>query len=180
VGEAALGAGVGALTGAAATVAATSLLSSVVSGAAAGSVVPGVGTLIGAGLGLVGGFVAKLAGEERQDVKNALRIFSGAKTNMALIISSVNQGHMSASEAQIMWNKEVSEISHAKALLKWETKNSVNRFLSGGMDELIRIEEWEQSYPILRMQLQQAMLTPNPDAINNINYLTPDEIEELQ
>ena len=48
------------------------------------------------------------------------------------------------------------------------------------MDELIRIEEWEQSYPILRMQLQQAMLTPNPDAINNINYLTPDEIEELQ
>jgi hypothetical protein len=167
--EAGIGAGVGAVGGGA--------TAAMLSGAVTGSIVPGVGTAIGAGLGLASGFVGKLAGEQRQDVKNAFRIFQGSQKNMGSIIDEVNAGRMSATDAVVMWNSETQEIAHAKRLLKWQTKDNVNRFLSGGMDELIKIEEWEEMYPVLRAQLANAMAKPNPTAPTSLNYMNTMELE---
>ena len=106
--------------------------------------------------------ISKVTLAKRQTVKEAYgATFMSSKANMALIIDAVNKGYMTPDQAVEAWNYNLAQIRTAKAILKRETDSNIDKFLSGGGDELIKIEQWEASYGIHEAALLTAMQNPN-------------------
>ena len=149
-------------------------------GAGIGSIIPGVGTAVGAlGGGIIGGIAGGIGGvftkvsyDKRQDVKQAYAVFTTSKSNMSWIINEVNAGRMSAAQAALMWDEELANFSSAERNLKKDTKTNLNRFLSGGADEASKLEAFRRRLPYLQMQLELAILNPDPGKIINLQEQT--------
>lgn len=139
-------------------------------GAALGSVIPGIGTTIGgiAGgiIGGTGGTLTKISLSQKQDVKQAFKTFKGAKGNFAWIINKVNSGEItSVNQAVQMWDEELANFLAAERGMKELTSNDLNRFLSGGTDEMREIEAYKRRLPELQQELITALMNPNPNKI---------------
>jgi uncharacterized protein YcfJ len=135
------------------------------------AIAPGPGTAVGAGAGFVFGAIAgafsKISIQKRQDVKQAYAVFTQAKSNMGWIIDNVNSGALSPNQAAEMWDEQLANFNSAYRNLKLDTQNNLDRFLSGGADELAKIEAFSMRVPALQQELQIAMLTPNTANIKN-------------
>lgn len=137
-------------------------------GAAIGSIAGPPGTIIGGGVGaVIGGASAvttKMSFSKKQEVKNANTLYKNAKSNMGKIITAVNKGSITPEDAIIQFNQQKEDIALAKRHLKMETQSSLDRFLSGGMEELIALESWEAyNIPVAEQGLRNAILNPNPN-----------------
>jgi len=155
------GAGIGAKTGA--------LLGS--------AIAPGVGTAIGAiGGALIGGIGAaytKIALDKRKDVSQAVKVAQIANTNFGQTIDALNAGLISHEEALRRWNEDKVSLYAAYANLKRETANDLDRFLSGGADELALTEDYIRDLQdIYTTEFLLAYSNPNPKNIKYLNLNT--------
>jgi len=146
-GGAALGAGVGALGGPFAPI-------TIPAGAAIGGVT-----------GALGGYFGSISFEKKQDVKNSMSVYTGSKSNMMWIINQVNSGRMSGAQASEMFNEEKTNFYVARDNLKKLTDGNLDRFLSGGVDDLAKVYAFEDRLPFMQEQLAQAILMPDPNKI---------------
>lgn len=139
-------------------------------GAATGTLVaPGVGTAIGAALGAAGGAAGgayvKISGNKKQDVKNAVSVYTGSKQNMAWIMNQVNAGRISPQQAADLWDEELSNFYAAQRSIRELNKTNTARFLSGGAEEAAKIEAFARRLDApagLNDQFRQALIAPNP------------------
>lgn len=146
-----------------------------IAGAAAGTAIaPGVGTVIGAGIGALGGAFTKISFEKRQDVKQAVEVYKGAKGNMAWIINEVNAGRMSGEQATELFDEELANYYAAERNIKDLNRNNLQKFLSNGGEEARRIEAFGRRIPTIQRNLQLAILAPNPNA-PRASYQDPEE-----
>lgn len=139
-------------------------------GALAGTAIaPGVGTAIGAVggaiIGLAGGVFSKVTLDKRQDVKSAFTNAKQSKNNMQWIINQVNSGKMSYIDASILWDDELAVLRSSEENLHQLNKNEMARFLSGGADEEAAVNAFIRRVPELQLQLQQAILNPDPSKV---------------
>lgn len=134
-------------------------------GAAAGPVGAGVGAAVGAAAGFVAGTYVKISPQRRQDVKQAYTVFTQSKGNLNWIINQVNAGTMSRNQAIELWDENLSNLYAAERHLKQETATNLDRFISGGSDELARVEAYKQRLPTLQAQLVTALVQPDPTKI---------------
>lgn len=150
------GAGAGALAGAA------------LAPATAGASVP-----IGAGIGLLTSVLGKVGLAKRNDVAEARNNFVNARGNIKAIIQATNQGILDPIDAVSMYNQQLASINLAERQLKELTDNDLDKFLSGGKDELADIQSFRQIQDIYQRRLQEAIIAPNPNAVqlpqDNIN-----------
>jgi len=124
-----------------------------------------------------GGLTSLYKLNQRQGVKEQATIFSTSVSNLNEIKNAVNKGEISPDDAIIMWNEELKNINEAERKLIETTNGNLglNAFLSGGKDELVKIESFNRVDKFLmRRQFEQAILNPNPDNISYINTL-PEE-----
>jgi len=138
-------------------------------GAGVGTLItPGVGTVIGGVIGgvagAVGGAFTKISADKRQDVKTAYATGLGANNNMDWIINQVNAGKLGAAQAIDMWDEELANLYSAERNLKKETSTNLNRFISGGTDEMAKIEKLKRRLEQKEALLIQALQNPNPNA----------------
>lgn len=134
---------------------------------------PGVGTAIGAGLGAIVGAIGaaytKITLDKRGDVKQAMKVAKIANTNFGQTIDALNAGLISKDEAIRRWQEDKINLYAAQINLKRETSNDLNRFLSGGADELAQIEDYVRDLQtIYTTEFLLALSAPNPQ---NIRYL---------
>lgn len=134
-------------------------------GAALGSTVPVAGTIAGAVVGAVIGAYTKISISKKQDVKEAFTNYNAAKSNLDWIINNVNNGVLSPQQAVELWDDNLATIYAAQRALKKETSTSLKRFLSGGSDEMAKIDAYVQRLPFNQALLVQALQTPNPSKI---------------
>lgn len=139
-------------------------------GAAVGTAIaPGIGTAIGgvAGgvAGAIGGAFTKISYQKKQDVKQAKIVASEAYSNLAWIINQVNNKGMSPSEAVRLWDDNIANLRAAERHLKKETSSDLKRFLSGGSDELAKVQADIQRLGFMRAQLENAILMPDPSKV---------------
>lgn len=165
------GAGVAALGGA---------IGAGATGAAAGSVAGPIGAAIGGVGGLVvggvGGFITKITISKKQSVKESLKNYNLAKRNMNSIIEAVNAGLISPQDAVLQFNEQKKHVIIAEAKLKKEVSNDLDRFLTGGGDELAEISDFKQSgIPLLEATLGSSILNPNPNAARKIQFEVSNE-----
>ena len=150
-------------------------------GAAIGSVIPGVGTavggVVGGVLGATGGGFAKISISKRQDVKAAYAVSTTAESNMIWIINQVNSGKMDPLTARTMWDDEMGNFAAAERNLKKDTKTGLNRFLSGGVDEMEKADGFRRRIPYYKQALEQAFLYPNAKSILNEQQQTTIEAQ---
>lgn len=134
-----------------------------------------VGAAIGAVGGAIGGTYTKIGFQKRQDVKQALTVYTQAKSNMGWILTETNAGRLSPAQASELWSEQLANLNSAERNLKQDTDTNLDRFLSGGSDELAKVTGFKQRVPFLQTQLAMAMLKPNPNSITNLN-----EIDTIQ
>jgi hypothetical protein len=155
------------------SVGATSLLTNaqaIISGAAGGAALgsPGgpIGATIGAVLGGGGAVITKISISKKQSVKEANNNFKLARGNMDAIVSKVNNGTLAPADAVRLWNEQLATIRVAERLLKRETDSNVDRFVSGGADELATIKDF-QKYELQwwSQDLANAIATPDPSRV---------------
>ena len=130
-----------------------------------------VGAAIGAIVGGIGGGLTKISYQKKQDVKQALTVYTQAKSNMGWIITETNAGRLSPAQASELWSEQLANINSAERNLKQDTDTNLDRFLSGGSDELSKVTGFKQRIPFLQTQLAMAMLKPNPNSITNLNEI---------
>lgn len=157
-----------------------------------------VGASVGAGIGFLGGPVSPLtvpiaagvgvalgatigvykaiSGDKRNNVEKTLEVYKGSKTNMAWIINNVNAGKLAPQDAQELWNIEIANLYAAERNIKSLTDDDLDRFLSGGAVEATRINAFLRRVPNLNLQLQQAMLQPNPAALA-VSFADPEDFK---
>lgn len=141
-------------------------------GASLGSLGGPIGTGVGAAAGALGAVATKMTFQAKQDVKNANVLYKNAKANMGDIITAVNQGLLSPAQAVIAFNEAKADIMLAHMYLKQLTDDDLNRFLSGGLDELTALETWTRvNIPIAEQELMLAIANPNPAAVTNFREL---------
>lgn len=151
-------------------------------GAGIGSVVPGIGTAIGGGIGAgigaivggIGGAFGKKTIQKRQSVKEANKNFSSAKTNKDKILNYVNQGLVTEGQARSLWAAEKESVYSSYAYLKRETQNDLNNFLGQPGDDLIAIENYLALDMQYDLELEKALMQPNPLMIR---YIAPEQNE---
>ena len=135
-------------------------------GAVIGSAVPVVGTAIGAVaggvVGFLGGYFTKISADKRQNVKNGYVLANEAASNMNWVISEVNAGRMPPSVAQAQFNEDLVNFYVGQQYVKQLTNSNLDEFLSGGVDELTRLNEFESRIPQLQLNLALAIQQPNP------------------
>jgi hypothetical protein len=150
------------------------------------AVAPGVGTAIGAGVGLLAGigtFYVKMGLDKRQDVQQAFKVSKIATKNFQQTIDALNAGLISQETALERFKEDTITLYAARENLKRETDRDLNRFLSGGADELANVEDrildLQQTY-IPKFYL--ALANPNPNRINLADYYSQDkeEIDERE
>jgi len=120
------------------------------------------GAVIGAVAGAGGAILTKVSAQERQDVKNSYTLYKTSSSNMAKIINLVNAGKMSPIDARIRFNEELANFYIAESNLKQDTSTSVKRLLSGGEDEMIKLDSFRRALPDIEVSLALAMMKPNP------------------
>jgi polyhydroxyalkanoate synthesis regulator phasin len=138
-------------------------------GAIVGSAVPIFGNVAGAVVGGIAGFVGgaftKLTLSKRSDVKTAFKTYKTAKSNMAWIINQVNAGKMSSYQALEMFDNELAYYRSAERNIKEDTSSNLDRFLSGGDDELVDVESFNRRIPSLQTELALAIMNPDPTKV---------------
>lgn len=148
----------------------TGITSGAIAGAAAGSVVPVLGTaagaVIGGAIGGVSSLLGKISVEQRQDATQAFNNYNNAKGNINKIIQWTNQGLMTPEEAVVQYNQEIANVNLAERQLKELTDSSLDRFLSGGKDELADIEAFRRVQWLYERRLTEAIVNPNPNAVD--------------
>jgi uncharacterized membrane protein len=146
-------------------------------GATIGSfLAPGVGTVIGgaigAGVGAVGGAIGgafvKMKVQKIQDVREAKKVFSTAKTNKDEILNMVNAGLVTEGQARSLWNEENQRIYASYSFLKRQTQNDLNNFLGSPGDELIDVQSYLALDPQYNLEFEKALMQPNPMRIKAI------------
>ena len=148
-----------------------------ITGAAAGSFVPIpiVGTLGGAIVGATVGAFTAISVDKREDVREAIEVYKGAKGNFAFIINEVNAGRMAPMTASQLWNTELANFYAAERNLKRLNKNSLQRALSSGKEEARRIEAFKRRLPELQRNLEVAMMRPNPNSLA-VDFTEPEDL----
>lgn len=144
-------------------------------GAAVGSVIPGAGTVVGGAvggvLGAIGGALAKMSFNERQNTKNAYRLFIQSRSNMAKI---VNNAKYDPYGSVVAYNLEKENMRLALVHLHQENQG-LKRYLSGGFEEEVTAQSWYNAQVrILEQALQRSLQDPNAPA-TNFNF---DEVVE--
>jgi hypothetical protein len=152
----------GTLAGAGAGAAAVAPISAGLAATGVGAIPAGAIVAGGAIIGAFGSVFSKIGIEKRQDVKQALVVANTANQNMNWILNQVNSGRMSGQQAREMWDEEVSNILSAERNLKKETSTQLKRFLSGGADELTKVQSKVKRLPIMEEQLNLAIIQPDP------------------
>jgi hypothetical protein len=150
-------------------------------GAAIGTLIaPGLGTSLGIVIGGIGGAIggayAKVSIQERQDIKQAYKVFGKAKTNKAEIINMINAGLINEDKARELWQEEKTNIYSAHTYLKRQTDNDLNDFLGNPGDELVEVESYLNLDAAYDIEFEKALLQPNPA---NIINLIPQEDEQI-
>lgn len=109
--------------------------------------------------------IGKITWAKRQAASVEANRFTNAKNNMNLVLASLNKYGANPLEARELWNKQLEDIRKSRTELKKLTQNSLNRWLSGGQQELDDIENFlsPEIQAIYEAQFQQAVLTPNPN-----------------
>jgi len=167
------------------TVTGASAIGGAISGAGAGagigSIVPGVGTLVGGVVGgvagLIGGAYTKITIAKRGDVKQAKKVATTANTNFGQTIDALNAGQIDHATALKRWNEDKVALYAARANLKRDTATSLKRFLSGGADELVQVNDYIRDLEtIYNNEFLQAYVQPDKNKIKYLNQ-TP-ETEE--
>ena len=147
-------------------------------GAAAGAVAglpfapltAGLSVPVGAALGGISGYLGKVSFSERQKVGNANKLYKQAKSNIGRIMTAVNNGSLSYAQAVIAFNEQKALIDTAERHIQFLTRNDLQKFLSGGYDELVTIRTWRDfNIPILENDMRNAALNPNPNAVYNFD-----------
>ena len=130
---------------------------------AAGAVTIGTGGLAIGGA-VLGGLV-KIGAEKRQDVKQAISLYTTAKSNLNYIQNQVNQGLIDPQTATDAWNEELMNIRIAEANLKRLTQGNVNKFLANAQDDLNKVEGFQRTIGQRNRVFQNALINPDPNAI---------------
>lgn len=142
-------------------------------GAGLGTLIaPGVGTLIGGVVGAIGGAIGgafiKQKVQKIQDVKEANKVFSQAKTNRAEILNMINSGIISEGQARTLWAEEKQNIYATQSFLKKQTQDDLNNFLGNPGDELIAVNSYLFLERYYDLEFEKALLQPNPSRIVQI------------
>jgi hypothetical protein len=140
--------------------------------AAAGLAATGIGIPAGlavgtAGLAAAGGVAAFAIGKatlsDRQNVNNANKLATGSRARIGQIIDRLNRDpNYSRMEADEDYAEEIRNIFVAERNLKSLTSNKLSEFISGGKDDLTKLEATIRSIPDLNAYFVQAKNTPNP------------------
>jgi len=147
VGGAIITGGAGALAGGATAAIASGMAAGATAGLAGGPVIP-ITVPLGALAGAVIGILGKMRVAKKQSVTEAYGQYTTAKKNMGSIVAAARstnpREHLDPMLAVEAWNFQYFKMLEAEQILKKETSNSLNSFLSGGQDELNNIEAWRQ------------------------------------
>jgi len=134
-------------------------------GAGIGSIVPGAGTaagaaiggVIGGAIGFAGGFATKITLDERQNVKESLKVFSTGKDNRANILA--NMQYMTRQQAIDAWENSALAIYASERNLKTKTKDMVTDFLGDPGEELIEVTAYMKQIPADDVNFQLKLNT---------------------
>ena len=142
-------------------------------GAAAGTAIaPGLGTAVGGIIGGVGGAIGgayvKLGYQKKQDIKEANKLFTTAKTNKQEILNMVNAGMLSEGQARALWSEEKENIYISRNYLKKQTSSDLANFLGNPGDDLIAVESYLALDPFYDLEFEKALQAPNPALIRTI------------
>lgn len=157
-------------------------------GAAIGTItLPGIGTVSGAllggiaggVLGSIGGAYTPITADARGDVKQAKKVGQIANTNFGQTIDSLNAGLITPEVALQRWKKDRTALYAARANLKRSTQTDLDRFISGGADELAQIEDYILDFEnIYTNEFNIALASPNPAAVKYIYQKGESTVEE--
>ena len=111
--------------------------------------------------GGISGLVGKYTTNKRQAVKESNKRFTDSVKNIKLIINEQNTNPNDLDNIQA-YNTELSNIQTQEATLKALTKGWVSRELSGGIDELAGIEDFNRIKYIYDRRLADAVNNPDP------------------
>jgi hypothetical protein len=144
-----------------------------VGGAALGSVVPGLGTAVGGLVGGIGGGVVgaiggayvKLKIQKGQDIKEANKVFSQAKTNKQEILNMINANLVTEGQARELWQEEKQNIAATQTYLKRQTQSDLNAFLGNPGDELIAVESYLTLDNLYDLEFEKALIQPDQTKI---------------
>lgn len=143
----------------------------------------GVAAAVGStGVGLLALGVAAVAAygvisyEKRQDVKQAKKVAQTATSNFTQITNALNAGTISKEEAIRRFKESKVALYAAQANLKRETDKDLDRFLSGGADEMTVVnDQVDDLESIYTQAFLQALAAPNPA---NITVVPPTVTEQ--
>jgi hypothetical protein len=139
--------------------------------ATAGASIPvgaAIGGTVGGAIGLIGGAYGVITADKRGDVKQASKVGKIANTNFGQTIDALNSGIITKDEALTRWRNDKTSLYAAQANLKRDTDGSLDRFLSGGADEMALVEGYVYDLEtIYQLEFEMALMQPNP---NNIKY----------
>lgn len=139
-------------------------------GAALGTLVaPGLGTVIGGVVGGIGGAIGgayvKLRIQKGQDIKQANKVFTQAKTNRNEILNMVNAGIVTEGQARELWAEEKQNINAVHRYLKQQTTNDLDAFLGQPGDEYIAVNSYLRLENLYDIEFEKALMQPNPNKI---------------
>lgn len=157
------------------------LLGAKIGGIGGTFVTPGIGTAIGAVggaiVGLAGGAYTKISLDKRNDIKQAKKVGTIAYTNFGQTTDALNAGKITRDQAIKRWNEDRISLYAARRNLQRDTSTDLNRFLSGGADELAQIEDYIRDLETFKTQeFLTALENPNPKNIKYI-YQTGETLE---
>jgi hypothetical protein len=135
---------------------------------------------LGVGIGAAAGFVTgigayytKIAFSKRGDVKQAKKVADIANRNFGQTIDALNAGIITRDVALKRFKEDKTSLYAAHANLKRETNSQLDKWLSGGADELAEIEDYIQDLnQIYENEFILALAAPDP---NRIRYYNPNQ-----
>jgi len=169
----AIGAGVAT---AGATALGTAALTAKLGAMAGTAIAPGIGTAIGAGAGLIAGigaYYTKIGFSKRGDVKQAKKVADIANRNFGQTIDSLNAGDITKDVALKRWREDKKSLFAAYRNLERDTNSQLDKWLSGGADELAVVTDYIQDLEeIYENEFILALAAPDP---NRIRYYNPNQ-----
>lgn len=117
-------------------------------GAAGGSVIPGAGTAAGAGLGaaigatvgIVKGFyqgvVGNIESQKKGEIAASVDVLSAGRTNMRQLAMLASQDPANAESYLQQYNEQLVQLHKARAQIKLETSENLDKFIEDGTDIL--------------------------------------------
>jgi hypothetical protein len=140
---------------------------------------PGVGTLVGgiAG-GLIGGAAAffwSTSSDRKQQVRVAKKEISESKAALQKIQNNANSGIYSRDFIDEAWEYEWALIEKKERELRAQQNTLFGEKLSQSRDELVTVRRLLEQKQQKRVQLELAMLNPNPNAITAVTEVEEEE-----